>query len=298
MIMSFSTDKITPFSGNQYLPCGNNILDLSSPVVMGILNVTPDSFYDGGRYYLLDKQIAQAEKMISEGAAIIDIGAASTRPYAEEVSEAEELKRLLPALEILVKRFPNIIFSVDTFWASVAEASADLGAGIINDISGGTFDENLLRIVSQKKLTYVLMHIQGTPKNMQQNPQYENVVLEIIKYFQNKIHFLQEIEVNNIILDLGFGFGKTIEHNYIILKKMMEFQEFELPILVGLSRKSMLYKPLNITPQEALNATTAAHTIALLNGAKILRVHDVKEAVEAIKIVAKLTDSITFAERI
>ncbi len=287
--MSFRRDKITPFSGNNSLQCGNNVLSLDNPLVMGILNLTPDSFFDGGRYTGADACIARTEKMIAEGASIIDLGAVSTRPGAKFVTEQEEISRLIPILELLAGRFPKMVFSVDTYRSGVARLSASAGAGIINDISGGSMDVGLIQAVAETGLPYILMHMQGTPATMQDNPGYSDVVTEISSFFDEKIRVLAEAGIYKVILDPGFGFGKTIEHNYSLLNHLNIFKKATLPLLVGISRKSMIYKLLNITPEESLPATSALHLAALMNGADILRVHDVKEAVEVIKLAGMLS---------
>lgn len=265
--------------------CKGNLVDLSTPKVMGVLNITPDSFYDGGRYQNERSILDQTEKMLNDDATFIDVGAYSSRPGADPVSEDEELKRIVPVVELLVKEFPDIILSIDTFRANVANETINAGAAIINDISGGNLDEHMYVTVAKLKVPYILMHMQGTPQTMQNNPSYGNVTTDLIKFFSGKINELHKLQVKDIILDVGFGFGKTIEHNFQLLKDLEYFQNLTVPILAGLSRKSMLYKTLKITPQEALNATSSANTIALMNGANILRVHDVKEAVECVRIV-------------
>ena len=258
---------------------------------MGILNITPDSFYDGGKYKNEADILFQTEKMLTEGATFIDVGAYSSRPGATHISEKEELKRILPVIELLVKYFPEIIISVDTFRSEIAKKTIENGAAIINDISGGKMDEKMFQTVAELQVPYILMHMLGTPQNMQQNPVYEDVTKDIIRFFSEQIFKLHQLKMNDIIIDMGFGFGKTLQHNYEILSNLALFKNLDAPILIGISRKSMLYKPLDITANEALNATTAANTIALLNGANILRVHDVKEAVEAIKIVNQLREN-------
>lgn len=268
--------------------CKGKLIDLSSPKVMGILNITPDSFFDGGRYKNESDIISQTEKMLSEGATFIDVGAYSSRPGAKHISEAEELQRILPVIELLVKKFPEIIISVDTFRSKVAKQTVDVGAAIINDISGGKMDSKMFETIAELQVPYIIMHMQGTPQNMQENPQYKNVTTEVIKFFAEQLFKLRQLKVNDVIVDPGFGFGKTIEHNYELLKNLSLLKNLDTPVLAGISRKSMLYKTLDITAKEALNATTSANTIALLNGANILRVHDVKEAMEAIKIVNQL----------
>lgn len=269
--------------------CQGKLIDLTVPKVMGVLNVTPDSFYDGGRYKDDSSILNQTEKMLMEGATFIDVGAYSSRPGAEEVSEDLELKRMLPVVELLIQNFPEILISVDTFRSKVAKESIANGAAIINDISGGNLDSKMLETVGKLKVPYILMHMAGTPQTMQHNPTYENVTRDLIYYFSKKIDELHRHNAIDIIIDVGFGFGKTINHNFELLRNLALFQNLDKPILAGLSRKSMLYKTLDISAKEALNATTSANTIALLNGANVLRVHDVKEAVEAIKIVQQLT---------
>lgn len=271
--------------------CKGTLLDLNSPKVMGILNITPDSFYDGGMYKDEISILNQTEKMLVDGATFIDVGAYSSRPGAAEVSEEEELKRIVPVIELLIKKFPDIIISVDTFRSKVAKETISLGAAIINDISGGNLDSKMYETVAKLKVPYILMHMAGTPETMQNNPSYEDVTKDLIYFFSDKIDQLHRLNVSDIIIDVGFGFGKTIEHNFQLLRNMSLFQNLDKPILAGLSRKSMLYKTLDITSQEALNATTSANTIALLNGANILRVHDVKEAVEAVKLVNQLREA-------
>jgi len=282
--MSFWSDKSTPFPGNKTLNCGNNVLKTDKPLVMGILNLTPDSFFDGGRYANADAWISQTEKMIQDGASIIDLGAVSTRPGAEHVTEEEEIARLVPTLELLIKRYPKTVFSVDTYRSAVVKLSANAGAGIINDISGGSMDAGLIETVAETGLPYILMHMQGTPSTMQSNPVYTDVTKEINQFFEQNIITLKELGIQQLILDPGFGFGKSIEHNYKLLRHLSTFRQYGYPILVGISRKSMIYKLLGITPEETLPATSALHLAALLNGADILRVHDVKEAVQVIKL--------------
>ncbi len=261
-------------------------VDFSTPKVMGILNVTPDSFYDGGKYTEETELLKHAEKMIEDGAAILDLGAQSTRPNATLVSADEEWKRLEPGLKKIRKEFPSIIISVDTFYGNVAENAVDFGANIVNDISGGTMDEKMFDTIAKLKVPYVMMHMQGTPQTMQKDPQYKNVTTEAISYFAERIQKLISFGVKDIIVDPGFGFGKTTEHNYELLKNLDLFRALERPILVGLSRKSMINKVLNCKASQALNGTTVLNTIALMNGANILRVHDVKEAVEVVKLVS------------
>lgn len=259
-------------------------LDLSGPVVMGILNVTPDSFFDGGKYERPEDALSQAEKMMRQGATIIDLGAVSTRPGAVAPSEAEEWERLEPVLKLLREKLPNAILSVDTWRAAIAEKAVKTGAHIINDISGGTMDAAMFATIGKFGVPYILMHIQGTPETMQQDPHYDDVVKEVKLFFEERLTQLKNAGASQIILDPGFGFGKTVEHNYQLLSSLDVFVKMGHPVLAGLSRKSMTTKLLGIGKTEALNATTALNTIALQKGAKILRVHDVREAVECIRI--------------
>lgn len=268
--------------------CKGTLIEVSSPKVMGILNITPDSFYDGGKYKNESEFLHQVEKMLFEGATFIDVGAYSSRPGAQHISEEIELKRIVPVMNLLMKNFPEILISVDTFRSKVAQETIHLGAAMINDISGGKMDANMFKTVANLQVPYVLMHMLGTPQNMQKNPIYKDVVQDIISFFAEQIFKLHQLQLNDIIIDVGFGFGKTRDHNFEILKNLSLFKNLDAPILAGVSRKSMLYKTLDISAQEALNATTSANTIALLNGANILRVHDVKEAVEAVKIVEQV----------
>ena len=269
--------------------CNGKLVDISSPKVMGILNITPDSFFDGGKYRNESAIIQQVEKMLSEGATFIDVGAYSSRPGATHISEERELQRIVPIIELLVKHFPEILISVDTFRSKVAQKTIDSGATLINDISGGKMDANMFKTIANLQVPYIIMHMLGTPQSMQENPKYDDVTKQVISFFAEQLFKLHQLKVNDVLIDVGFGFGKTLKHNYELLKNLTLFKNLEVPILVGISRKSMLYKPLEITPQLALNATTSANTIALLNGANILRVHDVKEAMEAIKIVEQLS---------
>ena len=268
--------------------CNGKLIDLSSPKVMGILNITPDSFFDGGKYSNSASIILQVDKMLKDGATFIDVGAYSSRPGAKHISEEEELNRIIPVIQLLKNEFPDISLSADTFRSEVAEQCIKNGACIINDISAGSMDTNMFATIAKIQVPYIIMHMQGSPQNMQNNPTYNNIVQEVLFYFSKKISELRDLGVNDIISDVGFGFGKTTDHNYELLNNLALFKNLDVPMLVGVSRKSMLYKPLNISANEALNATTSANTIALLNGANILRVHDVKEAVEAIKIVELL----------
>jgi len=280
------SDKDTSFTKKiRPIACGNKILDFSTPKIMGVLNLTPDSFYDGGKFHQERIRKEQTEKMLHEGADIIDIGAVSSRPGAELIEEQEEQKRIIRPLQRLVAEFPEAIFSIDTFRASVARACIDSGAHIINDVSGGAFDENMYATVAELHVPYILMHMYGTPENMQQSPITENITEIIRQYFTEKVSTLRNAGVEDIILDPGFGFGKTLKCNYAILRNLEEQRMDNLPLLAGVSRKSMINKVINTKPSEALNGTTVLNTIALLKGANILRVHDVKEAREAIDIV-------------
>ncbi|MBA3705675.1 MAG: dihydropteroate synthase [Bacteroidetes bacterium] len=256
----------------------------TTSLVMGILNITPDSFFDGGKYNTEEEWLSRVSKMISEGADIIDIGACSTRPGAIIISEQEETERLIPVIKSVRKHFPGTLISADTFRASIAEKAVNAGATIINDISGGTMDTEMFPAIARLQVPYVLMHMQGTPQTMQENPQYGNVTEEVLSFFNDRIGKLKALGFEKIILDPGFGFGKRLEHNYQLLRDLEKFQSFNYPILVGFSRKSMINKILNTKPENALNGTTILNTIALEKGATILRVHDVKEAKEVIKI--------------
>ncbi|MFO7827969.1 MAG: dihydropteroate synthase [Bacteroidales bacterium] len=288
--------KDTFFSRKLTINCGGELFDLSEPRIMGILNITPDSFYDGGRYLSHDKILGHIQTMLYNGCDILDIGAYSSRPGAEDISEKEELNRLSPVLEMIRNRFPDIIISVDTFRASVAKAVIQkFGVQMINDISSGDMDAGMLEIIAQYQVPYIMMHMQGTPHNMQKNPSYNNVVKEVIDYFSRKIEKLKLLGIHDVIIDPGFGFGKTVEHNYQLLKYLDDFKIFELPLLVGLSRKSMINKVLNISADKALNGTSVLNTLALIGGANILRVHDVKEARETILLTQKFLNAKTDA---
>jgi dihydropteroate synthase len=269
-----------------------SLLDLSSPKIMGILNVTPDSFYDGGVYSNEKEVLKQVEKMILDGVDIIDVGGYSSKPGAKTINIKEEEKRVLPIIKLIYKTFKKTIISVDTFRSEIAEKSLNAGASIINDISGGDFDNNIYKIAERYKATYIMMHMKGNPSNMQINPTYKNINYEIIKDLSKKIDFAQKKGVCDIIIDPGFGFGKTIEHNYQILNNLKLYKVLHKPILIGVSRKSMIYKLLKTDPSKALNGTTALNTIALINGANILRVHDVKQANEVIKLCGFLKENV------
>ena len=268
--------------------CGGKLVDLFKPKVMGILNVTPDSFYDGGLYDSESALLKQAEKHLAAGASFLDMGAVSTRPRSAEVSIDEELRRLLPALVAVKKAFPESIISADTFRANVAQEAVAAGADLINDISGGTMDKSMFDTVAQLRVPYVMMHIQGTPQSMQDHPTYVDVVNEVFDFFKVRCAQLRSKGVSDIILDLGFGFGKTLDHNYALLNATDRFRALGYPILSGLSRKSMINKVLGTKADEALNGTSALNVMALMRGTSILRVHDVKEAMEVIKLHAQL----------
>lgn len=267
--------------------CKGKLLPLDTPVVMGIINATPDSFYKGD----IDKGTAgivdMAGKMLEDGAAIIDVGGQSTRPGSTQLFATEEADRVLPVIEQIAASFPQAIISVDTFYSRVAEAAIHAGAAIINDVSAGEADEDMLSTAGRLKVPYICMHMKGTPATMQQNPQYNNVVTEVLDYFIQKLAACRQAGIKDVIIDPGFGFGKTIAHNFQLLKNLSAFRMLELPILAGLSRKGTIYKTLGVTAAEALNGTTALNTIALMNGASILRVHDVKEAVEAVALFSE-----------
>ena len=276
----------------RYINVNGSLLDLSQPRVMGILNVTPDSFYAGSRTQTEAEIVRRVKQIVSEGAAIIDIGAYSSRPNADNVSAREEMERLRMGLKILFEIQPDAVVSVDTFRADVARMCVEeYGVAIINDIAAGEMDADMFHTVAALNVPYIMMHMQGTPQSMQQHPHYGNLLKEVFLYFARKVQQLRDLGVKDIILDLGFGFGKTMEHNYELLSHLEEFRIFELPLLVGVSRKSMIYRLLDITPQEALNGTTVLDTICLLKGADILRVHDVKEAVETVRIVQAMRNN-------
>lgn len=271
--------------------CKGQLVDLSSPKVMGILNITPDSFYDGGFYNNEKEILIQAEKMLKEGATFIDIGAYSSRPNAEHINEDEELKRIIPIVELILKQFPESLLSIDTFYSAVAKQCIGAGACMINDISAGQLDNIMMATIAGLNVPYVMMHIKGTPQTMQQHTNYNDLLKEILFYFSERIAEARKLGIVDLIIDPGFGFAKTLKQNYELLNKLELIKMAELPILVGLSRKSMIYKTLNNSAKESLNGTTALNTIALQKGAKILRVHDVKEAMECIKLTNQLNIS-------
>lgn len=273
----------------KYIKSNHGLLDLSVPQVMGILNVTPDSFYAGSRMQT-EKDIAmRAEEIIAEGGTIIDIGAYSSRPNAEHVTTKEEIDRLSFGLDVIRKIYPDVLISVDTFRADVAEhCVSNYNVGIINDISAGEMDERMFATVARLGVPYIMMHMKGTPQNMQLSPSYDDLIKEVFLYFAEKIQKLRDLGAKDIILDPGFGFGKSVDHNYELMAHLEDFRVFDLPLLIGISRKSMIYRYLGGTPETALNGTAVLDTFALMKGANVLRVHDVKEAVEAVKLVSKL----------
>jgi len=272
--------------------CKGQLIDLSTPKVLGILNVTPNSFFDGGKYKNECEILFQVEKMLSDGATFIDIGAYSSKPNAEFVSEEEELLRIVPIVQLILKHFPQTLISIDTFRSGVARACIENGAAIINDISAGNLDEKMLETIAEYNVPYIMMHMRGTPQTMQKMTNYENIVKEMLFYFSERVAKARNLGINDLIVDPGFGFAKTLEQNYEVLQKMQLFEMLELPLLVGISRKSMIYKTLHSTAEEALNGTTVLNTIALTKGAKILRVHDVKEAVECISLFSKINPNL------
>ncbi|MGV8095316.1 MAG: dihydropteroate synthase [Mangrovibacterium sp.] len=290
MLITGSASKF--FKRKSSISLNGKLIDLTNPVVMGILNVSKDSFYDGGKYTTESAILQRAEEMIREGVDIIDVGAVSTRPGSELVSTKEELTKLLPAVVAIRKKFPDVHLSIDTFRSWVALRIIDeTGECIVNDISGGNFDDHMFDTIAKLGVPYVLMHILGIPKNMQDDPVYEDVVQDISKYFSEKVRRLTKAGVKDVILDPGFGFGKNLEDNYDLLNRLDSFKVFQLPVLVGVSRKSMIYKLLEVDPERSLTGTIAVNVMALLGGADILRVHDVKEAVEAVKLFKKLKEA-------
>lgn len=277
----------------KYINVKGQLIDLEVPRVMGILNITPDSFYKGSRYKDEKEIIGAAQRMLEEGADFLDIGGYSSRPGAEDISAEEEKHRVLTAVRYVSREFPQAIISVDTFRTEVArEAICDCGAHIVNDISGGDADPEMTKLITELNVPYIIMHMQGTPQSMQKNPVYEDVVSEILMWFGQKTVSLMAAGVKDIIIDPGFGFGKNAEHNFALLRRLKEFSIAGLPLMVGLSRKSVIWKTLNTTPGESLNGTSVLNAVALMNGADILRVHDVKEAVEAVKLIVKVKNSL------
>ena len=268
--------------------CNGNLVDLQIPKVMGILNITPNSFFDGGKFKSESEILNQVEKMLFEGATFIDIGAYSSKPNADFVRESEEISRIVPVLDLILKHFPDTIISIDTFRSEVAKVCIQNGAAIINDISAGNLDPKMMQTVGELKVPYIMMHMRGTPQTMQTMTNYDNIIKEILFYFAEKVSVARSFGINDLIVDPGFGFAKTLTQNYEILQKLELFQILELPVLAGISRKSMVHKVLNSSAQEALNGTTVLNTIALTKGASILRVHDVKEAIECVKLYGQL----------
>ncbi|MEP2279232.1 dihydropteroate synthase [Maribacter sp.] len=268
--------------------CNGKLISLHKPKVMGILNVTPDSFFDGGKYKNESSILHQVEKMLNEGASFIDIGAYSSRPGALEVDEATELKRITPIVDLILKNFPKAILSIDTFRSNVAKACIEKGAAIVNDISAGLQDDNMLNTVAKLNVPYIMMHMRGTPQNMQQQTDYEDILKEVLYFFSKRLLAAKTLRIKDIIIDPGFGFAKNLEQNYTLLNQMEIMNNMEHPILAGVSRKSMIYKTLDTTADQALNGTTALHMVCLQKGAKILRVHDVKEAIECVKLYEHL----------
>lgn len=266
------------------LNCKGKLLVIDHPLVMGIINCTPDSFYSGSRFTGIDAVLRQAEKMLKDGADMIDIGGQSTRPGSQPVDMTEERNRVIPAVEAVVKNFPGAFISIDTFYASVAEEAVAAGACMVNDISAGSMDARMWQTVAMLRVPYIVMHMQGTPQNMQQNPAYINVTGDVLDFFIKKINELKSAGIHDIIIDPGIGFGKTIHHNFELMKNLSVFKMLDKPLLLGVSRKSMIYKTLDCSPGEALNGTTVLNTIGLMNGASILRVHDVKEAKEVVTL--------------
>jgi len=276
--------KDTFFRKKETLNAGGRLIDLSHPKVMGIINLTPDSFYAGSRKQGIDEALMQAGKMLDEGAAFLDIGAYSSRPGADDISVQEEMDRLLPVVEAIALNFSDAVLSIDTFRAQIAEAAIVAGAHIINDISGGQLDADMFATIARLQVPYILMHTKGTPQNMQQLANYEDVFAEVYDYFADKYHQLKQLGVHDVIIDPGFGFAKKPEHSYALMSRLQDFGALQLPLLTGISRKKMIYGLLGNTAADALNGTTVLNTIALTKGSNILRVHDVKEAVEAVKI--------------
>jgi dihydropteroate synthase len=268
--------------------CKGQLIDLLIPRVMGILNVTPNSFFDGGKYNDESELLIQVEKMIRDGATFIDIGAYSSKPSAEFVSEEEELNRIIPVVQLILKHFPEALLSIDTFRSEVAKACIENGAAIINDISAGNLDDAMFEVIAKYNVPYIMMHMRGTPQTMQSMTNYEDIVKGMLFYFSEKVNKARSLGINDLIIDPGFGFAKTLDQNYEVLRKMELFQLLELPLLIGISRKSMIYKSLNSSAKEALNGTTVLNTIGLSKGASILRVHDVKEAVECVQLWSKI----------
>ena len=270
------------------LNCKGRLLIIDKPMVMGIINATPDSFYEGSRFNEVKGIVAQAEKMLDDGADIIDIGGQSTRPGSELISAEQELERVIPSIKAIVEKFPNSFISIDTFYAKVAKAAVNAGASIVNDISAGSMDDKMIGTIAALKIPYILTHMKGTPQTMQQNAVYENVTRDVLDFFIAKTNELKKAGIIDIIIDPGFGFAKTIDHNFELLKNLSVFSMLDRPILIGVSRKSTIYKTLGVNANDALNGTTVLNTVGLMNGASILRVHDVKEAKEAVTLFSAM----------
>lgn len=273
---------------NLSLNCKGQLIDLSTPKVMGILNITPDSFYDGGQFKDSKSILVQTEKLISEGATFVDVGAYSSRPGANFVSENEELHRIIPVAELILKHFPKTLISIDSFRANVIRECVNAGAVISNDISAGHLDDQMMKTIGELGIPYIMMHMRGTPKTMQNLTHYDHLITEIFSYFSERVQLAKQHKIMDVVIDPGFGFAKTLSQNYELLGKLEFFQNLNCPILCGVSRKSMIYKTLNCLPKEALNGTTALNMVALMNGTNILRVHDVKEALECVKLFNQL----------
>lgn len=284
--MLFTTTATKFLKRKSTINLGGRIIDLAQPVVMGIINVTPDSFFDGGKYKTEKKVLKRAEEIFAQGGSIIDIGAVSTQPGKEGISTKEEIDRLLPAVKAVKKEFPEVAVSIDTYRSWVAlKIIEDCGPCIVNDVTGGNFDDHMFETIGKLGVPYILMHMLGTPLKMQENPEYEDIIRDISMFFTERVKQLTKAGVKDVIIDPGFGFGKTLDHNYELLNRLDSFKVFQLPLLVGVSRKSMIYKLLDTNPEEALNGTSVVNTLALMGGADILRVHDVREAVEAVRIL-------------
>ncbi len=273
---------------NLSLNCKGQLIDLSTPKVMGILNITPDSFYDGGQFKDSKSILVQTEKLISEGATFVDVGAYSSRPGANFVSENEELQRIIPVAELILKHFPKTLISIDSFRANVIRECVNAGAVISNDISAGHLDDQMMKTIGELGIPYIMMHMRGTPQTMQNLTHYDHLITEIFSYFSERVQLAKQHKIMDVVIDPGFGFAKTLSQNYELLGKLEFFQNLNCPILCGVSRKSMIYKTLNCLPKEALNGTTALNMVALMNGTNILRVHDVKEALECVKLFNQL----------
>lgn len=296
--MKLKDRPISVFNTNKVINCGGILLDLNTPKVMGILNTTPDSFHDGGKFTDLKSMRMRVSKMVRQGATIIDIGGQSTRPGAKMVTSKTELERVIPAVDWVREKHPGTIISIDTMRAEVASEALQAGAHMINDVSAGTFDKKMIPTVSRHRVPYVLMHMKGTPATMQLHPRYKNVVLEVLKFLAEKTDKCKKSGIQDLIIDPGFGFGKSLAHNYQLMNDLMAFKILGYPVLAGISRKSMIYKTLDINSKDALNGTTALHMAALMKGASLLRVHDVKEAVETVTLYNAMADSIRHSNRI